>query len=134
MNSLLDYLYKLIYDNGFGLEICQLSPDFPSRYIPEYKLIIINSNWHNRKELPFTVGHELGHAINGDDGIMYYSNSARGSLKAEAGANLYSLKLLFNYSKKQGQFFSEPQEFIQAYSIPQDMFEQTKQLFKDDSE
>ena len=134
MNSLLDYLYKLIYDMGFGLEVCKLPPHFPSRFVPKYNLIIINSNWHNKQEIPFTVAHELGHAINGDNGVMYYSHSATPNSKAEAGANSFSLKLLFDYSKKQGQYFSEPQEFIQAYGIPQDMLDEATNLFKNDTE
>lgn len=134
MNNLLDYLYGLIYDYGFGLEIKKLPPYFPARYIPAYNLIIINSNWHNKKEIPFTVAHELGHALNGDNGVMYYSNSATPNSKAEFGANTYALTTLYEYAKQQGQYFDEPQNFVQAYGIPQNMLEIAKKLFKDDKE
>ena len=47
--------------------------------------MIINTNWHNSNELPFIIGHEIGHLMLGDSGIAYWpSFSGQNSEEEEA--------------------------------------------------
>ncbi|WFD52966.1 IrrE N-terminal-like domain-containing protein [Lactobacillus phage P185] len=91
--------------------------------------MVINLNWHNQSELPFIIGHEIGHFILGDKGVLYYS-SFSGQNSEEKSADLYSLNLLYNYACSRGQYFEEPGQFLSAYGIPFRMTDATKELFK----
>ena len=68
-NDLLLYICHLIEDHNLGVILSRLDDrHFRSRYLPQKKLIIINTNWWNPSEVPFMAAHELGHCINGDKG------------------------------------------------------------------
>ena len=45
-------------------------PNIPCKAYCDNKTIIINMNWKNQKELPFNIGHVIGHIANGDHGIQ----------------------------------------------------------------
>ena len=74
-NDLLLYICHLIEDHNLGVILSRLDDrHFRSRYLPQKKLIIVNTNWWNPPEVPFMAAHELGHCINGDTGVMYYAH------------------------------------------------------------
>lgn len=53
-NDAFDYLLNYAWDKKIGYELTrELTPDSPSAAYPEEKLVIINMNWPNEKELPF---------------------------------------------------------------------------------
>lgn len=130
MNNLIEYLLDKAFRNGIGYEIAPLDKDFPSRALPEYKLIIINSNWKNKNEIPFIIGHELGHLMLGHTSISYYSTQTANT-KCEYEADQYSLKLIYKYSIEQGNHFEEPYQFIEQFGIPERMLSDAKTLFKE---
>lgn len=128
MNDLIEYLLNYAFDSGIGYKLVHADPYDPSLSLKKHNLMVINLNWHNQSELPFIIGHEIGHFILGDEGIMYYS-SFSGQNSEEKSADLYSLNLLYDYACSRGQSFEEPGQFIQMYGIPERMTEAAKNLF-----
>ena len=117
MNDLIEYLLNYAFDCGIGYKLVHADPYDPSLSLKKHNLMVINLNWHNQSELPFIIGHEIGHFILGDKGILYYSSFA-GQNSEEKSADLYSLNLLYDYACSRGQYFEEPGQFLAAYGIP----------------
>lgn len=128
MNDLIEYLLNYAFDCGIGYKLVHADPYDPSLSLKKHNLMVINLNWHNQSELPFIIGHEIGHFILGDKGILYYS-SFSGQNSEEKSADLYSLNLLYDYACRRGQYFEEPGQFMQMYGIPERMAKATKNLF-----
>ena len=128
MNDLIEYLLNYAFDHGIGYKLVHADPYDPSLSLKNHNLMVINLNWHNQSELPFIIGHEIGHFILGDKGILYYSSFA-GQNSEEKSADLYSLNLLYDYACRRGQYFEEPGQFLSAYGIPTRMAEAAKNLF-----
>lgn len=128
MNDLIEYLLNYAFDCGIGYKLVHADPYDPSLSLKNHNLMVINLNWHNQSELPFIIGHEIGHFILGDKGILYYSSFA-GQNSEEKSADLYSLNLLYDYACRRGQYFEEPGQFLSAYGIPTRMAEAAKNLF-----
>lgn len=128
MNDLIEYLLNYAFDCGIGYKLVHADPYDPSLSLKKHNLMVINLNWHNQSELPFIIGHEIGHFILGDKGILYYS-SFSGQNSEEKSADLYSLNLLYDYACRRGQYFEEPGQFMQMYGIPSKMAKATKDLF-----
>lgn len=145
MNDLLNYICGLIWKHHLGVELCHLKDKhFRSRYLPSEKLIIINTNWWNRSEIPFMAAHELGHYINGDKGVMYYDHNysyqehdainRNDDVFKESQADLYSLNLIWDYAASQGYTCEEPYEFMQQFGIPERMTNIVAKKFKDNND
>lgn len=133
-NDLINYLLNYAMDCGFGYELIHdTDPDDPSFSMKKRKRMAINMNWHNSDEIPFIIGHEIGHLILGEQGVKYYS-SFSGQLSEEKPADLYSLNLIYDYSCNRGDGFTEPGLFMQAYGIPRRMEAATKKLFKENND
>ena len=128
MNDLIEYLLNYAFDHEIGYKLVRADPYDPSLSLKKHNLMVINLNWHNQSELPFIIGHEIGHFILGDEGILYYS-SFSGQNSEEKSADLYSLNLLYDYACSRGQYFEEPGLFVSAYGIPSRMLEAVKELF-----
>lgn len=129
MNDLIEYLLNYAFDHGIGYKLVHADPYDPSLSLKNHNLMVINLNWHNQSELPFIIGHEIGHFILGDKGILYYSSFA-GQNSEEKSADLYALNLLYDYACSRGQYFEEPGQFLSAYGIPSRMAKATKNLFE----
>lgn len=129
MNDLIEYLLNYAFDCGIGYKLVHADPYDPSLSLKNHNLMVINLNWHNQSELPFIIGHEIGHFILGDKGILYYSSFA-GQNSEEKSADLYSLNLLYDYACRRGQYFEEPGQFLSAYGIPSRMAKGAKNLFE----
>lgn len=132
MNNLIEYLLNYAFDNKIGYEIRKLDPYFPPRAVLDDNLIIINSNWHNREEIPFTIGHEIGHIMNNDQ--VEKCQSPTLIYPYELNADKYSLNLIFNYSLDQEIIIQEPGIFIQQYGIPLRMLNYATELFWNNKE
>lgn len=99
MNDLLSYLVKYGQDHGITTKFTdKLPPIFPSSASSKYRKVLINMNWHNRWEIPFSFAHELGHIINGDDGINYYHSFTVHS-KTEFEANKTAIDIILAYCR-----------------------------------
>ena len=69
----------------------------------------------------------------GDSGIAYWP-SFSGQNSEEEEADLFSLKIIYDYSCKNGDYIQEAGTFMQNYGIPERMATATKQLFKDNDD
>lgn len=132
INSLVDYLLQYAFEHGIGCDIEPLDTNTPPRAVIEYSLIIINSNWHKKEEIPFTIGHEIGHIMNGD--IIFDCQSPSIYYPLERNADRYSVDLIFNYSLKFENPLREPGIFIEQYGIPYRMLDYTKDIFRKNKE
>lgn len=90
LTDLIQFLFDFAFSQGFGVaQICK-DEEYRSLADKTKDLIIINTNWKNKSELPFIIGHEIGHLMDGDVGLSYYCGNALTS--KEHHADLYSLK------------------------------------------
>lgn len=132
MNDLISYLLNYAFDHGISYSLVHEDPDYPSAAFPEERFIVINMNCKNPKELPFIIGHEIGHIMNGDSGLQFYYDTVSSSV--EHYADLKSLKVIFNYAALQYDCFNEPIQFMQQYGIPYRMLNDTVKLFRDNDD
>lgn len=128
MEDLIKYLLKYAFDHGISCALIRREQSYQSVALPDKKLIVINQNSKNKFELPFIIGHEIGHIMNGDVNGAFYCGKPVNS--EERLADLYSLNLIYGYASNQFDNFEEPIQFIQQYGIPDRMLEDTYQLFK----
>ena len=128
MEDLIKYLLKYAFDHGISCALIRREQSYQSVALPDKKLIVINQNSKNKFELPFIIGHEIGHIMNGDVNGAFYCGKPINS--EERLADLYSLNLIYGYASNQFDTFEEPIQFIQQYGIPDRMLEDTYQLFK----
>nr|WP_280926576.1 M48 family metalloprotease [Lactobacillus sp. ESL0701] len=132
VNDLIQYLFDFAFNQDIGYLLVPADEDYSSFANKTKKLIIINTNWKNKAELPFIIGHEIGHLIDGDQGISRYCGTSLTS--KERHADLYSLNLIFDYATKQYDCYEEPSQFMQAYGIPTRMYNDVVNLFRNNDD
>lgn len=128
MEDLLKYLLKYAFDHGISCALIRREQSYQSVALPDKKLIVINQNSKNKFELPFIIGHEIGHIMNGNVNGAFYCGKPVNS--EERLADLYSLNLIYGYASNQFDTFDEPIQFIQQYGIPDRMLDDAYRLFK----
>lgn len=129
---LIRYLLNYAFDRGYSYRLLKAGPYDPALSFKEENYIAINMNWHNVNELPFIIGHEIGHLELGEQGVMYYTSYA-GKNSEEKQADAYSLKLLYEYALACEHHFREPYQFLKVYGIPLRMLSAAKALFKSEN-
>ncbi|MCX0291014.1 hypothetical protein NX781_04240 [Lactobacillus kullabergensis] len=128
MEDLIKYLLKYAFDHGISCALIRREQAYQSVALPDKKLIVINQNSKNKFELPFIIGHEIGHIMNGNVNGAFYCGKPVNS--EERLADLYSLNLIYGYASNQFDTFEEPIQFIQQYGIPDRMLDDAYRLFK----
>lgn len=128
MNDLIEYQFDFAFKHNIGVLQINTKKEYNSLADTSKNLIIINTNWKNKKELPFIIGHEIGHLIDGESGLSYYCGTSLTS--NERHADLFSLNMIFEYACLQYDSFNEPNQFIQSYGIPIRMLDDATELFK----
>ena len=128
MEDLVKYLLKYAFDHGISCALIRREQSYQSVALPDKKLIVINQNSKNKFELPFIIGHEIGHIMNGNVNGAFYCGKPVNS--EERLADLYSLNLIYGYASNQFDTFEEPIQFIQQYGIPDRMLDDAYRLFK----
>ena len=128
MEDLIKYLLKYAFDHGISCALIRREQSYQSVALPDKKLIVINQNSKNKFELPFIIGHEIGHIMNGNVNGAFYCGKPVNS--EERLADLYSLNLIYGYASNQFDTFDEPIQFIQQYGIPDRMLDDAYRLFK----
>lgn len=116
-DDLMQFLIDFAWDHNIGVEIGEFGPNFRARTLPEYNLVIVNTNWHNHNEVPFSFAHELGHIMNRDTGIRYYESETVKD-KSEYQANLFGIGLLLQFCKRNGFAFDNSVKFCEVFGIP----------------
>lgn len=128
MEDLIKYLLKYAFDHGISCALIRREQSYQSVALPDKKLIVINQNSKNKFELPFIIGHEIGHIMNGNVNGAFYCGKPVNS--EERLADLYSLNLIYGYASNQYDSYEEPIQFIQQYGIPDRMLNDAFRLFK----
>lgn len=128
MDELITYLLHFAFDKGVSCALIWKNIDYQSVALPKEKLIVINQNCRNKQELPFIIGHEIGHIMNGDANAAFYCGKPINS--EERLADLYSLNLIYDYASNQFDTFEEPIQFIYEYGIPIRMLDDATELYK----
>lgn len=128
MEDLVKYLLKYAFDHGISCALIRREQSYQSVALPDKKLIVINQNSKNKFELPFIIGHEIGHIMNGNVNGAFYCGKPVNS--EERLADLYSLNLIYGYASNQFDNFEEPVQFIYEYGIPIRMLNDTVELYK----
>ena len=128
MEDLIKYLLKYAFDHGISCALIRREQSYQSVALPDKKLIVINQNSKNKFELPFIIGHEIGHIMNGNVNGAFYCGKPVNS--EERLADLYSLNLIYGYASNQFDNFEEPVQFIQQYGIPDRMLDDAYHLFE----
>ena len=128
MEDLIKYLLKYAFDHGISCALILREQSYQSVALPDKKLIVINQNSKNKFELPFIIGHEIGHIMNGNVNGAFYCGKPVNS--EERLADLYSLNLIYGYASNQFDNFEEPVQFIQQYGIPDRMLDDAYRLFE----
>lgn len=116
-DDLIQYLLDYAWEHQMGFELGQYDPGFPSRALPEHRLLIINLNWKKQNEVPFSIAHEIGHIMNHDDGVRYYESETIKD-KSEYQANVFAIKLLLKFCKLHDINFTNPVKFCEKFGIP----------------
>lgn len=118
MNNLISYLINYGFDRGISSTLTEeLPPDFPSSASSKYQKVLINMNWHNKWEVPFSFAHELGHLINHDEGVNYY-HSVTVHTKTEYRANCTAIDILLSYCYDNDIEIDNPIIFCEQFGIP----------------
>ena len=132
MEDLVKYLLKYAFDHGISCALIQREQSYQSVALPDKKLIVINQNSKNKFELPFIIGHEIGHIMNGNVNGAFYCGKPVNS--EERKADLYSLNLIYKYASSQFETFDEPGIFMEQFGIPYRMKGDVYRLFKENDD
>ena len=132
MEDLVKYLLKYAFDHGISCALIRREQSYQSVALPDKKLIVINQNSKNKFELPFIIGHEIGHIMNGNVNGAFYCGKPVNS--EERKADLYSLNLIYKYASNQFETFDEPGIFMEQFGIPYRMKGDVYRLFKENDD
>lgn len=114
MNSLIDWLSAYCNKNGITIDF---QTKFPTCSLVEKRFILINTNQTKKDEYPFAIAHEIGH-INSEDAGVYYFASAHNSYSSEHQADVFAVKLIYDYCKENDIQFDNAQLFTDQMGIP----------------
>ena len=70
--------------------------------------------------IPFLLAHELGHLLNGDREINYFT-MATVRLKSERQANIIAIELMREFARDYDLRFAGPYQFAASFGIPADL-------------
>lgn len=93
MDDILTQVLNYGFDRGIGIYMLQLKPWTKPQANSEANAIVLNTNWHNKKELAFQAAHEIAHLLDGDRGVLYYATKPA-KTAAEGEANRTALKIV----------------------------------------
>lgn len=129
-NDLANYLLDYAAKNKIKHYIIPGEPRDISFSYKKNRTIIINSNWYSPKEIPFIIGHEIGHVMLHDGPGINFCDYFNGENSEEKAADNYSLSLIYHYASNADSSFKEPGDFMNAYGIPYRIEDSVKELFK----
>lgn len=111
----INYLIDFSAKNNIAVSLQhELPPDYPSVSSVEDRAIYINSNAPNA---PLQFAHELGHILNQDSGVLYFT--ALSAIKTEAEATKTGLSILLDYYLQENDIDDfNIDNFIRLYQVP----------------
>lgn len=98
----------------------EADPYTPSVAHTESRTIIINTNFHDKKQIPLQMAHEVGHIINGDQATQpVYFSMMQTDYPMELEANRTAIKLLLPFYLRDKDVENvNSQEFMDTFSVP----------------
>lgn len=119
MDQIITDLLNYAMDHNISLIISRdLSPYTPSAVDTQMRKIIFNANWYNRKQLAFSLAHEIGHILNGDSSVkpLYFTPN---KTKLEYEANTTAIRLLLPYYlEDREKSHIKSYDFMDGFGIP----------------
>lgn len=117
-DQVIKWLMNYALDHKIGISFCyKAGKDDTSEAFPEYSTAIINANYKNIDEIPFIIGHEIGHLILKHSIVKFYTCPAN-RIRMEKEANNFSLYLLTEYCDDNDIYFNNKYAFAKAFGIP----------------
>ncbi|NVY95931.1 hypothetical protein HU830_01825 [Lactobacillus sp. DCY120] len=122
MDDLITYLLNYAFQNGYGYEILNdAHTNWPSLAYPKMNLIFINLNWHQKREIPFQIAHEIGHLIDGD--ACHRSRLHQAKINIENQADLHAIRILRQYCFDYDFRMENPLIFAEQFGIPSRLYD-----------
>lgn len=125
-DCVISYLMNFCYDNGIAVVYDSTLPSEAISKSYPGNLIVVNGNWKPKSEVPFIFAHEIGHVI--ENTPVFNNLSVLGKCKGENSANLFAIRILFDYCCQEGIYFDEITTFAKCFGIPRDMYYLLPQL------
>lgn len=117
-NDAVTYLLNFALEHKIGFDLIpELNPETPSFAVNSNRIIVINVSWHNQRELPFQIAHEISHVLNNDPDVLY-SSSPASKTKIEAAANERAIDLLIGYANSVGLYHMDVYKFMEYFALP----------------
>lgn len=120
MDDILTDLGNYAMQHGIGVQLTdKLDPYTPSNASTETRIIVINTNYYNQRQIPLQTAHEIGHIINGDHSIraLYYTPARTG---IEYNASVTALTLLAPYYlEDKPDEYIDVDDFMEMFAIPE---------------
>ncbi|QFR66467.1 hypothetical protein [Furfurilactobacillus rossiae] len=132
MDDLLTELFEFAFEHGIAVTTTHvLSKDTPSVSRPSKNAIIVNMNWHTKKEIPMQFAHEIGHVLNEDKGTLYYCSTASHN-SIEYGASKTGIKVLVSlYFQNVSPDEANSNTFVKQLAIPSYMEPYTEDCIRE---
>lgn len=120
MERYIGRLLEIAHENGIQVKWFDLHSRTPSASNPQLKTIVMNSNWYDKRQLPFILAHEICHILHNDNdfAILYFGSDLKRSFEYEAHKGAINLLLPIYISN-----FDDPTSlnyinFIETFGIP----------------
>lgn len=128
MNSVIKSLMNYALENGITcFAESRIPSDFPCFFTIKgnVKKIMINLNWHNQRQLPYIVAHEISHALTCDETDFCLYQKDMWKLKYEFKANSGAVKLLIPFYKDELDELEQVNvyRFMDEFEIPNTMYD-----------
>ncbi|HJE44435.1 ImmA/IrrE family metallo-endopeptidase [Levilactobacillus namurensis] len=122
MNDIMtDLMNKALFDHKIRVILsADAGPYTPSVTHTASRTIIINTNWHDKRQIPLQLAHEMGHIINGDHATRpLYFSERQTDYPMELEANRTAIKLLLPFYLRGKEVENvNSQDFMVAFSVP----------------
>lgn len=118
-NEIFNQLLNLALDNKIGVIITKrLDRDTPSFVDVRNRQIVVNSNYKNKRQLPFQLAHEIAHVFNNDIAFeQIYFSIARYGIELEASKVAIQIIAPFYLTDKEDDQINYV-DFMHEFCIP----------------
>ena len=127
MDEIITWLLNYAYDHGIGVVVFHRDSHIPSMASKPDNMIAINMNWKPHSEIPFSIAHEIGHIISGDNGHFLPTKAAQ--TQAERRANREAVKILMEWADSHDVEVTTPQRFSECFGVPNTLSDSINEEF-----
>ena len=121
-NEIIKWLMNYALEHQIGVVFTyKAKKDDPSESFPEFSTTVINANYKNIDEIPFIIGHEIGHLMLKHSKNKFYASPAN-RIRMEREANEFSLDLITEYCDLHEIYFYNALTFAEAFGIPKNCY------------